>query len=59
MLSEPAYKILDRMASGEDIYIISPTFRHDASMKKIITLLKKEKDFNPDTNAFLDVSQGI
>lgn len=47
------------MASGEDIYIISPTFRHDASMKKIITLLKKEKDFNPDTNAFLDVSQGI
>jgi len=59
MLSEPAYKVLDRIASGDDIYIISPTFTLDSSMKKIISLLKKEKDFNPDTNAFTDVSQGI
>lgn len=54
-LSNPAYKILERIASGNDIYIISPTFRLDQTMKKIIDLLKKEKNFDPETNAFDDV----
>lgn len=54
-LSNPAYKILERIASGNDIYLISPTWRLDDSMQKIVDLLKKEKDFNPETNAFEDV----
>jgi hypothetical protein len=54
-LSNPAYKILERIASGNDVYLVSPTFRLDDSMKKIIDLLKTEKNFDPETNAFDDV----
>lgn len=35
-LSNPAYKILERIASGDDIYIISPTWKLDQTMKQII-----------------------
>lgn len=54
-LSNPAYKLLERIASGNDVYIVSPTFRLDDSMKRIIDLLKTEKNFDPETNAFDDV----
>jgi len=31
-----AYRILDRIASGSDVYILSPTYSLDSSMKMII-----------------------
>ena len=53
----PAYKILDRLL-GSDIYIISPTWQLDSTMKTLIKYLIEKKEFSTE-NCFDDVHLGM
>lgn len=56
---ESGFKILDRILSGNDIYILSPTAHLDDSMQRIVALLKKEyKDFGDD-QIYTDIETGV
>ncbi len=58
-LSNPGYKILDRIVSGLDVYIISPTAKLDQSMGMLLELFSnKYKDFG-DSQIFTDIEQGV
>lgn len=57
ILKNDVYKILDRVFPYH-IYIISPTWKLDKTMKELVKFLVNKVGFSPD-NCFDDVQQGI